>query len=68
MREFNLNTEYIALCDLLKTTGMCESGGAAKVAIAHGLVKVDGEKETRKACKIRPGQKVEFQGEEITVR
>jgi len=36
--------------------------------IADGLVKVDGVVETRKRCKIRTGQIVEFQGETIEVK
>lgn len=68
MNEFKLNdTEHIALCDLLKRVGMCEHGGAAKSFISQGLVKVDGEVETRKRCKIRSNQVVEFQGEQVKV-
>jgi ribosome-associated protein len=68
MEEFELrNTEFIELNDLLKVTGLCPSGGAAKVLIAEGMVKVDGEIELRKRCKIRKGQRVEFEGHEIVV-
>lgn len=68
MNEFKLNdTEHIALCDLLKRVGMCENGGAAKSFIGEGLVLVDGEVETRKRCKIRINQVVEFQGEKVKV-
>jgi len=68
MKEFKLNdTEFIALCDLLKTTGLCENGGHAKAMIGEGLVKVDGEVDLRKRGKIKPGQVVEFNGESIKV-
>ncbi len=68
MDEFKLKeTEYIALCDLLKRMGLCESGGHAKSAIAEGLVKVDSIIELRKRCKIRDGQLVEFNGQQIKV-
>ncbi|MBE0599299.1 MAG: RNA-binding S4 domain-containing protein [Desulfuromonadales bacterium] len=68
MEEFELrDTEFIELNDLLKVTGLCPSGGVAKAVIAEGLVKVDGEVELRKRCKIRQGQHVEFEGQEITV-
>ena len=61
------NHEFIELCNLLKVTNLCETGGHAKIVISNGEVKVDGEIETRKRCKIRPGQVIEFQGETITV-
>ncbi len=57
--------EYIQLDQLLKATGMCESGGAAHAAIAEGLVRVDGAVDTRKRAKLRPGQIVSFAGETV---
>jgi len=60
--EFDLtNREYIELCNLLKMVGACETGGQAKLEISDGRVKVDGIIETRKRCKIKKGQKVEFE-------
>ena len=38
--------EYIQLDQLLKATGLCESGGAAHAAIAEGRVRVDGAVDT----------------------
>ena len=64
---FQLTTEYIELFKLLKLTSLCETGGMAKQAVANSEVKVDNKIETRKACKIRRGQRVEFMGEVITV-
>lgn len=57
--EFQLRGEYIALCDLLKITGIADSGGQGKVLVAEGLVVVDGATEYRKTAKIRAGQTVE---------
>ncbi|HDJ1438367.1 TPA: ribosome-associated protein YbcJ [Serratia rubidaea] len=69
MEIFNLdNHPHVELCDLLKFQGWSESGGAAKEAIADGLVKVDGQVETRKRCKIVAGQKVSFAGRTVTVQ
>lgn len=66
--EFVLDkTDFIELNNLLKVTGLCESGGRAKQLIAEGLVKVDEQIEQRKRCKIRQGQVVEFDGTRITV-
>lgn len=68
MEEFSLNgREFVALCDLLKLTGMCPSGGIAKLLIAAGDVSVDGQVELRKRCKIRSGQVVDFDGQQISV-
>jgi len=68
MHEFALEgREYIELHNLLKITGMCNSGGQAKLIIADGAVSVDGQVETRKRCKIRQGQCVEFNNESVTV-
>ncbi|MFO7576881.1 MAG: RNA-binding S4 domain-containing protein [Pelovirga sp.] len=68
MEPFDLHGRpFVELCDLLKLTGNCPSGGAAKMAIAAGSVCVDGEVELRKRCKIRPGQVVSFAGRQIRV-
>lgn len=69
MKEFILeSSEYIELNHLLKIMGLCDSGGMAKAVIAEGMVKVDGEVELRKRCKIRKGQVVEFEGRKIMVK
>lgn len=68
MSTFSLKGhDTIALNDLLKITGLCGSGGEAKVVIAKGKVKVDSQVELRKTCKIRNGQVVEYAREQITV-
>ena len=69
MEIFNLEgKDYIELNNLLKVTGLCESGGQAKQLISEGRVLVDGAIETRKRCKIRSGQSVKFAGQTIEVR
>lgn len=68
MAEFKLETgEYIELHRLLKTTGLCDSGGIAKMLIAQGCVLVDGQVELRRRCKIRQGQTVEFNSKAIVI-
>ncbi|NOT15798.1 MAG: RNA-binding S4 domain-containing protein [Methylotenera sp.] len=64
---FKLKGDYIALCDLLKTEGIAESGGQGKAFVAEGLVMVDGEIELRKTAKIRAGQVVKCMGQTIIV-
>jgi ribosome-associated protein len=56
--ELILRGDHIALDALLKSTGLAQSGGAAKALIGEGRVQVDGRQELRKACKIRAGQVV----------
>jgi ribosome-associated protein len=68
MKEFKLEgKEYIELNDLLKVTGLFDSGGMAKTAISEGLVTVDGHPELRRRCKIRTGQVVGYEGRTIVV-
>lgn len=62
---FPVRGDYIQLDQLLKATGLCESGGAAHAAIAAGQVLVDDEQETRKRAKLRVGQRVSFGGETV---
>lgn len=57
--------EYIQLDQLLKTTGLCHSGGFAHAEIEAGKVTVDGAVETRKRAKLRPGQQVVHGGEVV---
>lgn len=64
---FALRTEYIQLDQLLKTTGLVHSGGAAHMAVDEGLVRVDGQPESRKRAKIRAGQVVTFSGATVKV-
>lgn len=65
--DFNINAEYIELCNLLKLVGLADSGGRGKTMVAEGLVSVDGQKELRKTAKIRPGQMVQCQDTRIQV-
>lgn len=65
--NFQLKDECIELCKLLKAANLVMSGGEGKEVVAQGLVTVDGQPESRKRCKIRPGQTVEFDGHAIHV-
>lgn len=56
--DFELEGEYVELNQLLKLTGVCDSGGAGEALVASGAVRVDGVVELRKTCKIRAGQQV----------
>lgn len=65
--NFELTSEYIELNNLLKIMGLCDSGGAGKMLVAQGHVRVDGRQELRKTCKIRAGQIVRIGDVQITV-
>jgi ribosome-associated protein len=65
--DFELRGEFIPLDALLKTTGLAASGGEAKAMVAAGQIKVDGQLELRKRCKIRNGQVVSVAGSSIRV-
>ncbi len=65
--QFKLSAEFVELNQLLKLVGLCASGGAGKVLVASGEVRVDGQIELRKTCKIRAGQIVSFGKSRITV-
>ena len=65
--DFVLERDYVELNQLLKLTGLCDSGGAGKTLVASGAVRVDGAVETRKTCKIRAGQVVTVGDAEIRV-
>lgn len=56
--KFSIEGEYVELNQLLKLVGLCDSGGAGKVIVAAGKVKVDGKTELRKTAKIRAKQTV----------
>ena len=59
--------DYINLSQLLKAMNMVESGAMAKEVLDEGLVKVDGEVESRYRRKLYDGMIVEFNGKKIQV-
>ena len=69
MQQFTLelDREFVELNQLLKLTGLCDSGGAGKALVASGAVSVDGVVEWRKTCKIRHAQVVTIDDVEIHV-
>jgi ribosome-associated protein len=67
MREVEIEEEPIELYKILKFENMVQSGGEAKFVIAEGLVRVNGEIETRKRKKIFSGDIIEFEEETIRI-
>lgn len=62
-----IETEHIKLDSFLKGVNAVSSGGEAKLIIADGLVRVNGEVELRRGRKLRPGDRVEAAGESFLV-
>ena len=56
---FPIHTEYIDLLQFLKATGMAVTGGEAKMLVDDGLIQVNGEDESRRRRKLRPGDRVD---------
>lgn len=67
MERITINEEYIRLDNLMKFSGLCDTGGRAKYLIQNGEVKLNGEVCTMRGKKIRTGDKVEYQGRTVEV-
>jgi ribosome-associated protein len=65
--ELALRGEYITLDALLKATGLAGSGGEAKMLIADGKLRVNGEVDTRRGRKLRVGDVVALAGTQVRV-
>jgi ribosome-associated protein len=65
--RIKITTEFIKLDALLKFAALVETGGEAKQLIQDGEVLVNGEVCTMRGKKIRPGDKVELDGQEVIV-
>ncbi|MBW8780578.1 MAG: RNA-binding S4 domain-containing protein [Verrucomicrobia bacterium] len=63
-----VKAQPIELCQLLKFSGLAESGGEAKAVISEGKVLLNGVVETQKRKKIVAGDKVSFGGETLVVQ
>lgn len=67
MQTIKIKDEFIKLGQLIKLAGLVDSGVDAKIVIQDGLVKVNGEVDTRRGKKIVPGDIVEYQGNQVKV-
>ena len=64
--EFKIEGDYIELIQLLKATGIAQTGGHAKMIVDDEVVFRNGELETRKRAKLIPGDVIVI--DEITVK
>lgn len=67
MKTVKIKDDFIKLGQLLKLSGLVDSGVDAKFVIADGLVRVNGETDTRRGKKIVTGDIVSYNGEEVKV-
>ncbi len=67
MEIVKIKDEFIKLGQVLKLSGMADSGVDAKIMIQDGLVKVNGETEYQRGKKIRSGDIVEYNNNSIRV-
>jgi ribosome-associated protein len=56
--DFKIEGDYIELIQLLKATGIAQTGGHAKFIVEDGEVIRNGEVETRKRAKLIPGDEI----------
>ncbi|MCP4673011.1 MAG: RNA-binding S4 domain-containing protein [Desulfobacula sp.] len=64
---FKISGDYIELNKLLKASGLCNTGGQAKMIIKDGLVLVNGEIETRIRRKLKHGMIIKYNTQSLKV-
>lgn len=67
METLNIRDEFIKLGQALKLSGFVGSGVDAKFVIQDGLVKVNGQIETRRGKKLYNGDVFEFKGKQVKI-
>ena len=67
VEKIHIESEFIRLQDLLKLSGVCSTGGMAKIVIQNGEVLVNGEVCTMRGKKLRAGDAAQFEDIKIEV-
>ena len=67
MIEFKIEGDFIPMIQLLKATGLVDTGGEAQIVVSEGEVKHNGEVDYRKRLKVRKDDIVEFRGQKIRI-
>lgn len=67
MIKFKLEGDFIPMIQLLKATNLVQTGGEAQIVVAGGEVKYNGEVDYRKRLKVKKGDLVAFNGQQITI-
>jgi ribosome-associated protein len=66
-RTVAIRDASIRLGQLLKLADLVEDGGEAKEVLLRGLVRVNGEVETRRGCQLTPGDTVTVGGQTVGI-
>jgi ribosome-associated protein len=67
MKSISISTEFIKLDSFLKAANLVGSGGEAKILIAEGQARVNGDVELRRGRKLYPGDRVSFGNHDFLV-
>ena len=67
IEKITITTPFIRLDSFLKLAGLVSTGGQAKILIAEGEVKVNGQVCLMRGKKLIDGDKVEFEGQTAIV-
>lgn len=67
MEEIKISDDYIKLGQALKLAGIASSGVEAKFMIEDGIVMVNGETELRRGRKVRQGDLIDVEGNQVKV-
>lgn len=65
--HIDIKTPFIKLEQLMKLSGLTDTGGLAKEIIQNGIVKVNDEVCTMRGKKIRNGDRVTVEGYKVIV-
>ena len=66
-QNVTISTPFIKLDSLLKLSGLCMTGGEAKILIAEEAVLVNGQICRQRGRKLVPGDRVDCGGKHIVV-
>ena len=67
MKEIKITTYFINLDSFLKLSGVCATGGHAKIVIPGGEVLVNVTDCTMRGNKLHPGDEITFAGQQFKV-
>ncbi|MFD2594259.1 RNA-binding S4 domain-containing protein [Sphingobacterium griseoflavum] len=67
MQTFSLKGEHIQLIQLLKVMNWVEHGAMAQFVVEEGLVSYNGVVDYRKRLKVKRGDVVDFDGQQVKI-
>ena len=68
MKTIEIHTDEIRLDQFLKWASLVSSGGEAKMLIVDGMVRLNGDIVTSRGKKVRPGDVLDIEGLEETLK